>query len=90
MLEFSCLVPGRATNGKGKICRVLGLFLLSFEPEFTDISGIAPGLQCFSEKENHCLKHNYTPICAFFHKQRVLDNSVGVIYALPNYSVNRL
>lgn len=66
------------------------MFLLSFELDFTDISGITPGSQCISGKENQCLKHSYIPICACFHKRLVLDNSVGVSYALPNYAVNQL
>lgn len=81
--------PGRSINRKGKICS-LGLFLFSFELDFTDNSGITPGSQCISGKENQHLKHSYTPICACFHKRLVLDNSVGVIYTLPNYAVNRL
>lgn len=90
--EFFYLWHGRSTNRKGKICRVksVGLSLLSFELAFTNISGITPSSQRISGKENQCLKSSYTLICACFYKRLVLDNPVGVIYALPNYAVNRL
>lgn len=90
--EFFYLWYGRSTNRKGKICRVksLGFFLFSFQLAFTNISGITPSSRSISGKENQCLKSSYTLICACFHKWLVLDNPVGVIYALPNYAVNRL
>lgn len=90
--EFFNLWHGRSRNRKGKICRVksVGLFLFSFELAFTSISGITPSSQCISGKENQCLKSSYTLICACFHKRLVLDNPVGVIYALPDYTVNQL